>query len=100
MLRSFIKSDVYRIMLGCRDHDALVATIHSYDVSYDGEVRRMHRDDGSEVSVAVVYVDGEAVQDMSVRDDVLIIQSDNVSARLRAVPPPRLIAQQAYGASA
>lgn len=91
MLRSFIFSDVYRVMLGCANREALLEAIGKQNVNHHGALREMTRADDSRVFVVTLFVDGEALEVLSLQDNLEMMQIDNISARLRAVPTlPRL----------
>lgn len=85
MLRSFIDSDIYRVMLGSEQHETLSALFGQFGLQPEG-VRLMRRDDGSAVHVAMVLLDGETLERVALSQRVMMMQIDNISARLRAVP--------------
>lgn len=89
MLGSFIESDVYRVLLGCSEREGLIEAIRRESLSHDGHVRAMRCDDGAAITVATLFVDGLALQKLSLWPELRLLQVDNISARLRAVPPPR-----------
>ena len=86
MLRSFIDSDIYRVMLGGEQRETLTALFEQFGLQHDGELRLMRRDDGSGVYVATVLLDGDVLERVSLSQRVMMMQIDNISARLRAVP--------------
>ncbi|GAC1631671.1 MAG: hypothetical protein NVS9B10_25320 [Nevskia sp.] len=106
MLRSFIEADVYRIMLGCEQGEVLLEAIQRHQINHDGSVRVMRRGEDCELTVCTLFVDGEILQKLALLDALHILQVDNVSARLRAVPTMRdddgrlTIAFQTFGAMA
>jgi|GEM_PF-4310911 len=87
MLRSFIQSDVYRIMLGCESRETMLAAIAEHAINHDGGIRVMRRDDGAEIAVTVLFLDGDVLEKLALCEHLKLLQVDNISARLRAVPP-------------
>ncbi|WP_292998834.1 hypothetical protein [Nevskia sp.] len=86
MLRSFIDSDIYRVMLGSEQPEALSDVFLQFGLQHEGNIRLMRRDDGSGVHVAMVLVDGDTLERIALSQRVMMMQIDNISARLRAVP--------------
>lgn len=86
MLGSFIADDIYRVMLGASHHDSLSRVLDEHRLPAEGSLRQMRRDDGSGVWVGVVLVDGETLEQITLRQRVSLMQVDNISARLRARP--------------
>ena len=86
MLRAFIESDVYRVMLGSESRERLLAGLHGLSRQPAGEIRRMRRDDGSGVYVSTLFIDGGALEQVALSDELMVMQVDNISARLRAAP--------------
>lgn len=86
MLRSFAAADIYRVMLGTDRIDTLSRTLDEYRLPAEGSLRQMRRDDGSGVWVATVLVDGDTLERISLLQALSLMQVDNISARLRAVP--------------
>jgi len=86
MLRSFIADDIYRVTLGSDAIDPLSRTLGEHGLRPDGTLRRMHRDDGTGVWMAQVLVDGNTLQHIALQARLMLMQIDNISARLRAGP--------------
>ncbi len=86
MLRTFIESDVYRVMLGSESRELLVSGMRAISRSVEGDIRRMRRDDGSGVYVTTLFVDGGALERLALRGELTVMQIDNISARLRSAP--------------
>lgn len=86
MMRSFIAADVYRIMLGCEQREPLLDAIRRHDINHDGTLRVMHRGEDRQMTVCVLFVEGDTLQKLALCDALHILQVDNISARLRAVP--------------
>jgi hypothetical protein len=86
MLRSFIEADVYRVMLGCESRELLLAGVRGQKLEPEGSVRCMRRDDGSGVYVVTLFADGGSLERLALHGELLLMQVDNISARLRAVP--------------
>jgi hypothetical protein len=86
MLRSFIETDVYRVMLGSESREQLLCGLQDLSWQPAGEIRRMRRDDGSGVYVAMQFIDGAVLEQLSLRGELLLMQVDNISARLRVAP--------------
>lgn len=83
MLGSFIATDIYRAMLGTRDHDRLAELLDAYGLLAENALRLMRRDDGTEVWVTTVLLEGEALQRIALGQVASVMQVDNISARLR-----------------
>lgn len=86
MRSTFAAADIYRVMLGTHRVDTLSRALEDYRLPAEGSLRQMRRDDGSGVWVAVVLVDGETLERISLLQTLSLMQVDNISARLRAVP--------------
>lgn len=86
MLSTFVAADVYRVMLGAGRLDALSQTLQAYALPAEGSLRQLRRDDGSGVWVVTVLIDGETLERISLLQALSLMQIDNISARLRAVP--------------
>lgn len=86
MLSTFAAADIYRVMLGTCRVDTLSRALDEYRLPAEGSLRQMRRDDGSGVWVATVLVDGETLERISLLQTLSLMQIDNISARLRAVP--------------
>ncbi|MBA4286279.1 MAG: hypothetical protein C0434_12180 [Xanthomonadaceae bacterium] len=86
MLRSFVADDIYRVMLGANRLDTLNRTLQEYALPAEGSLRQLRRDDGSGVWVVVVLIDGDMLERISLHQALSLMQIDNISARLRAVP--------------
>ncbi|WP_022978372.1 hypothetical protein [Nevskia ramosa] len=86
MLRSFIADDIYRVTLGSDAIEPLSRTLGDHGLRPDGTLRRMHRDDGTGVWMAQVLVDGNTLQHIALQARLMLMQIDNISARLRAAP--------------
>lgn len=86
MLRSYIADDIYRVMLGSDEVELLDRALGEHELRSEGPVRQMRRDDGSGVWVSVALVDGETLERISLRASLMMMQVDNISARLRATP--------------
>ena len=109
MLRSFVVDDIYRVMLGCEAIEPLARTLGEHGLRSEGPMRQMHRDDGSSVWVSVVLVDGDTLEQIALHAALMLMQIDNISARLRATPalpgggeraPRYAPARQRYGVAA
>lgn len=83
MLGSFIATDIYRVLLGTRDHDTLAQLLDRYRLQAESALRQMRREDGTEVWVASVLIEGEALQRIALGQIASLVQVDNISARLR-----------------
>lgn len=86
MLRSFIADDIYRVTLGSDAIEPLSRTLGDHGLRADGTLRRMHRDDGTGVWMARVLIDGNTLQHIALQARLMLMQIDNISARLRAGP--------------
>lgn len=86
MLGSFISDDVYRVMLGACERAVLACVLADHQLFAEGELRKMRRDDGSGIWVAVTLVDGATLERIGLRQSLSLMQVDNISARLRAGP--------------
>ena len=86
MRSTFASADIYRVMLGSCRVETLSRALEEYRVPAEGSLRQMRRDDGSGVWVATVLVDGDTLERISLLQALSLMQVDNISARLRAVP--------------
>ncbi|WP_293369110.1 hypothetical protein [Nevskia sp.] len=86
MLGAFVAADIYRVMLGSNQADSLSRALETYRLPTEHSLRQMRRDDGSGVWVAVVLIDGETLERISLLQALSLMQIDNISARLRAAP--------------
>ena len=86
MMRTFIENDIYRVMLGCESRERLLAGLDEFSRQPVGEIRSLRRDDGSLVHVAVQFLDGACLERLALHGELLLMQIDNISARLRAEP--------------
>lgn len=86
MLRAFVAADIYRVMLGASSVDTLRRALADHRLPAESSLRQMRRDDGSGVWVAVVLVDGDTLERISLLQSLSLMQVDNISARLRAMP--------------
>lgn len=86
MLRAFVAADIYRVMLGASSVDTLRRALADHRLPAESSLRQMRRDDGSGVWVAVVLVDGDTLERISLLQSLSLMQVDNISARLRAAP--------------
>lgn len=86
MLRSFVADDIYRVMLGANRLDTLNHTLQEHALAAEGSLRQLRRDDGTGVWVVVVLIDGDMLERISLLQALSLMQIDNISARLRAVP--------------
>lgn len=89
MLPSFIADDIYRVTLGSDVAEPLIRLLGQYGLRPDGangQPRCMCRDDGSSVWMSRMLIDGEALERIALQARLVLMQIDNISARLRAIP--------------